>query len=218
MSVMDLVRHSKNRLVRFLGRRDLVAAAKAPTLARLESMRSRLGIQLSGEELLLIAQTINAKARPNVRPNVLVYGTGKDSEFWYRLNASGQTLFLEDDLAWVEQASRVVPHLSIRPMVYGTSLDDWRDLLNDEPALRAGLPDEVRSTKWDVILVDAPRGHEAGNPGRMKSIYHASILATAGTDVFVHDCNREVEAAYCDHFLTPSRLQNQVRRLRHYQF
>lgn len=214
MSVLDLVRHFKNRFVRFLGRRDLVAAANEPTLSRLEAMRRRLGIQLSAEELMLIASTIVAKERPNV----LVYGTGKDSEFWYRLNANGHTLFLEDDLAWVEQASRVVPHLSIRPIVYGTNLAHWRTLIADESSLKEGIPDEVRSKTWDVILVDAPRGHEDGNPGRMKSIYQASVLACESTDVFVHDCNREVEAAYCDRFLTSGRLQNVVRRLRHYKF
>ena len=197
-----------------MGRRNLRRAAQTPSLGLLEKMRSRLGIQLSAQELMYISDAV----RKRDRPNVLVYGTGNDSEYWFRLNPFGTTQFLEDDQHWVSQAARVVPHLAIDSITYGTIISDWQSLMDDEATLSANIPEVAQNATWDVILVDAPRGHEDGNPGRMKSIYQASILAKPGTDVFVHDCNREVEAAYCDRFLKATRFQIQIDRLRHYTF
>lgn len=61
--------------------------------------------------------------------------------------------------------------------------------------------------------------HEHRNhAGRMKSIFMASWLAQQHkkTDVFVHDCNRIVEATYSDKYLRPANLQKSFDRLRHY--
>ena len=72
---------------------------------------------------------------------------------------------------------------------------------------------------WKVIFVDSPQGGSSKRPGRMKSIYTASVLARRSTDVhvLVHDSTRPVEAAYSDRYLGPERLVEQVDGLRHYR-
>jgi hypothetical protein len=67
------------------------------------------------------------------------------------------------------------------------------------------LPPAVRRSGWDVILVDGPPGHREDLPGRMKSIYEASRLAAHGAKIFVHDCDRPIEAAFADRYLGPDR-------------
>ncbi len=80
------------------------------------------------------------------------------------------------------------------------------------------LPPEVRDTEWDVVLVDAPRGTRWYRPGRMKSIYTASVLADpSGGDVFVHDCHRRVEREASDRFLGPEQLVKEAGSMRHYR-
>ena len=56
-------------------------------------------------------------------------------------------------------------------------------------------------------------------PGRMQSIYMASKLAreNGNTDVFVHDCDRQIENAYANRFLGQENLACEVERLRHYR-
>jgi glucuronoxylan 4-O-methyltransferase len=99
-------------------------------------------------------------------------------------------------------------------------LSDWKILLNQDPKnLAIELPPEILETAWDLIFVDAPEGYEATKPGRMQSIYMASILAQKGkAHVFVHDCDRPAERAYCDRFLSCGCLIRSVEKLRHYKF
>ncbi|KAL1089988.1 hypothetical protein V6Z11_D07G058100 [Gossypium hirsutum] len=65
-------------------------------------------------------------------------------------------------------------------------------------ALR-NLPQEVYQLKWDVVVVDGPIGDAPEAPGRMSTIYTASILARSGktTDVVVHDVHRMIEKWFC---------------------
>jgi hypothetical protein len=84
------------------------------------------------------------------------------------------------------------------------------------------LPNDLATTEWDVVFVDAPTGWGDGTTGRMKSIFAASNLVTNG-HVFVHDCEREVEILYCDTFLRPENLVREIKAtdsgyLRHYRF
>ena len=57
------------------------------------------------------------------------------------------------------------------------------------------------------------------SPGRMQSIYTSSVLAkkSENIDVFVHDCDREVEKVYCDFFFADMELIAEFDRLRHYK-
>ena len=72
--------------------------------------------------------------------------------------------------------------------------------------LSIDLPDEVRDTKWDVIIVDGPAAWDYKYPCRMKSIYEAYNLSknSEHIDIFVHDTHREIEIKYCDYFLRPN--------------
>ncbi|MDB9541113.1 hypothetical protein PN457_15850 [Anabaenopsis arnoldii] len=183
----------------------------------LEKMRSFCKIQLSVEELKLIADVVKHKERKNSKVRFLIFGTGHDSKFWYLLNKKGETLFVEDNLEWVEIAKSIYPYLNILPVSYGTFRAEWQKLLLNPNCLREQLPDFLLNKDWDVILVDAPDGSSDSAPGRMKSIFWSSILASQNTDVFVHDCNREVEKNYCDRFLGIDNINATVQRLRWYK-
>lgn len=63
-------------------------------------------------------------------------------------------------------------------------------------------------------------GWSDAKPGRMKSIYTAAKLAHSSKDcsVFVHDCDRQVEAIYSDTFLHQKNLISMQDRLRYYYF
>ena len=68
------------------------------------------------------------------------------------------------------------------------------------------LPEDVRNTKWDIIVVDAPAGWSDKYPCRMKSIYEAYNLSKnqKGVDIFVHDSQRKIETQYSNNFLNPN--------------
>lgn len=70
------------------------------------------------------------------------------------------------------------------------------------------LPQEVYKQKWDVVVVDGPSGHSPEAPGRMSTIYTASIIARAGntTDVVVHDVDRTIEKWFSWEFLCDENL------------
>ena len=70
--------------------------------------------QMSFEEYAYIYNLINLKNGCNV----LVFGTGKDSELWSKANKNGKTIFLEDDLQWINHASVMGIGLDIRHVEY----------------------------------------------------------------------------------------------------
>jgi len=172
--------------------------------------------QLSENEYHYIANLISNKKGVNL----LVFGVGNDSGLWLAANRKGRTLFLEDSVAWLNRVIRQVPDIAVLPVCYGTRRSQWREMLEGEPsALEMNLPEKVWSVAWDVIFVDAPMGFSDICPGRMKSIYTASILASrrTGTDVILHDCDRELERSYCDRFLSSHPLIREFERTRHYR-
>lgn len=173
--------------------------------------------QLSVKEYSLIAETLLQK-----QPcNMLVFGVGRDSQMWMDLNSEGTTVFLEDNEEWVQRIQNKTPLIKIYLVKYATKCSEWRELLNisDPNALRLDLPQVILDTPWDIIFVDAPAGYSDAMPGRMKSIYMASLLANQHhhvSDVFVHDCDRKVEALFCSKYLHDENLQGTVDKLRHY--
>lgn len=78
--------------------------------------------------------------------------------------------------------------------------------LEDDPL--TDLPREVYEVKWDVVVVDGPRGDSPQAPGRMATIYTAAIMAREGntTDVVVHDTDRMIEKWYSWEFLCDENL------------
>ena len=160
------------------------------------------GVQLHATELRPIVAAITA--RPGC--SLLVFGCGRDSVFWEKVNRGGTTAFLEDNPEWLELARSGLTWAQAHLVDYGTRRQDW-GLLMDSPArLTLDLPPAVSSRQWDVVLVDGPAGYEDDQPGRMKSIYMASRLVAAGGCVFVHDCDRQVERDYAERWLGARRL------------
>lgn len=170
--------------------------------------------QLCVDEYSIIAETI-LKKRPC---NLLIFGVGKDGSLWIDLNKDGYTVFIEDNETWLQFAKNRNPTLIGYLVNYNTKLKQWKELLQIPGLLTLDLPYDINSKKWDIIFVDGPAGNHDTKPGRMKSIYTASLLAQKNNnvDVFVHDCDRIVEATYSDTFLFPKNLLHEVYKLRHY--
>jgi len=204
------LRNLRNAL---LGDVTLALGVHWPALRILRAMRRVNGVQLSAAELRAIALTV----KPKAPCRFLIFGFGNDALFWMRLNRGGTTVFLEDNDEWLQNALRSNPEAAIYPIVYETLRPQWRALLDAPDNLVTKLPESVEHTRWDVILVDAPAGWGDATPGRMKSIFLASRLVAANGDVFVHDCDREVEQIYCDRFLHADNLVAEIRRLRQYR-
>lgn len=196
-----------------LGNLSVVLCGYWPVQPILRTMRRVNGIQLSAPELRTIALTVRRKAPCRF----LIFGFGNDAPFWMRLNRRGTTVFLEDDEEWLRQSVRRNPEATVHYVAYETLRPQWRVLLDAPDSLVMKLPEMVEGTRWDVILVDAPTGWSDATPGRMKSIYLASRLVATDGDVFVHDCDREVERAYCDRFLHADNLVAEIKLLRHYR-
>ena len=152
--------------------------------------------------------------------NLLVFGAGRDSSLWIAANAGGTTVFLEDAAAWAENVRKDIPGITIHTVRYRTLRVFWR-LLRRMPSLlrMRDLPPDVTNARWDVILVDAPRGTRWYRSGRMMSIYTASRLARQGQvcDVFVHDTHRTVERQCCEEFFGAKLFVAQAGTMRHYR-
>lgn len=165
-------------------------------------------IQLTEAEARLVAAAI-AQFRPC---RLLVFGAGNDSSMWQQLNEGGTTVFLEHNPKWIDSIREVDASLDIRRVEYTTRITRWREHLDRPSSLEMDLPQEIRETRWDAILVDAPNGFiiadEYPGPGpihgRMQSIFTARELVTSGGYVFVHDAQREVEDASCTRFFSDS--------------
>lgn len=133
----------------------------------------------------------------------LVFGTGKDTDYWRICNDSGITYFLEDDDRWMQNKKDVIK------VNYKTKRFEYQQLLNEFKEhnyknLEMTLPNRITKTTWDVILVDAPQGSKDRTPGRMQSIFTAWKLADKSTTVFIHDCHREIENLYTKELFSES--------------
>ena len=159
-------------------------------------------VQLHPTELRPIVAAITA--RPGC--SLLVFGCGKDSVFWEKVNRNGTTTFLEDNPEWLGLARSALTRAEAHLVHYGTRRPDWAVLMNAPSRLELELPVAVSSRLWDVVLVDGPAGYDDDQPGRMKSIYMASRLVAPGGCVFVHDCDRQIEREYAERFLGDRRL------------
>ncbi|MEI8175113.1 MAG: hypothetical protein WCG28_04145 [bacterium] len=172
-----------------------------------------LGIQMQPIELFEIAQCIKSPM------NVLVFGLGNDSAFWHNVNKNGRTVFIEDKKKWFKDITEKYPFLEAYKIKYDTKREDWKNIIDRPDQLIINIPNELKKISWDVIIVDGPAGHDDSAPGRMKSIYTASILIKNGGAVFVHDAHREVEDAYCRKYLLDKNFVGEVKGssiLRHY--
>jgi glucuronoxylan 4-O-methyltransferase len=146
--------------------------------------------------------------------NFLVFGLGEDSYIWEQINAGGKTVFLEDDLEWIEKFKDPDVNIKIHPVKYDTKAQEHADIGFDIEKLKMKLPDEVTSIEWDMILVDGPLGHNPPRPykgpGRMQSIYTAHYLLKNNGICVVDDMGRLIEEKYASHFFGKENLYNIV--------
>lgn len=164
--------------------------------------------QLSREEMTHLISVVSRKEQ-----NMLVFGTGYDTEIWRDVN-KGETLFLEHDERFVKMGKD--KGVNVLKVEYTTKSDEWKAIINDTDRLKMELPKEVFATEWDIIFVDSPVGPVNG---RMQSIYTASMMGhkNCSCHIFVHDCDREIERVYCNKFMQRFKLLKEVRKLRHYK-
>ena len=188
-----------------------------PSFLNISVMRKINGILLSTKQLKIISATVKSQSPCKL----LIFGLGNDSLFWFRLNRGGVTVFIEDNDAWFQDISKRLKNIPSFLVDYNTQRNDWKRLLGSPALLDMPLPADVENESWDVILVDAPVGFEDHDPGRMKSIFLASRLARNSCDVFVDDCDREVEDIYCNSYLHNRNLKAEIKGpnglLRHYR-
>lgn len=187
-----------------------------PSYFNISVMRKLNEIQLSTEQLKVISTTVKRKAPCKL----LIFGLGNDSMFWFNLNRGGVTIFLEDNKSWFQKVTKRSKNLIAFFVNYNTQRSDWKMLLESPSLLDMTLPNNVEKEKWDVIFIDAPEGWNDKTPGRMKSIFLSSRLVKDSGDIFVHDCDREIEDIYCNKFLKKENLKIEIktlsRFLRHY--
>ena len=183
-----------------------------PTSVTLGLMRRLNRILTNEQELRLVVRQLKLQ----VPCDLLIFGVGFDSGLWTMLNRGGTTVFIEDNVKWADRVQLHYPEITVHIMDYNTVRSQWRELIDSPTLLELGLPEQVTDREWDVVIVDGPSGWEQGSPGRMKSIALARKLVRAKGHVFVHDCDREVERAYCDHYLGASSLVSVAGRMRHY--
>lgn len=189
-----------------------------PSHYNISVMRRLNDIQLSVEQLKYISTAIKKKTPCKL----LIFGLGNDSVFWFKLNRSGDTIFLEDDKEWLQRIAKRSKGLTAFLVNYNTQRSEWVTLLKSPALSDMILPNEVTNEDWDVIIVDGPAGWNDKTPGRMKSIYQSSQLVKNSGDVFVHDCERPVEYVYSNKFLKQENLKTEIKApdgglLRHYQ-
>ncbi|XP_024971560.1 probable methyltransferase At1g27930 [Cynara cardunculus var. scolymus] len=173
--------------------------------------------------------------------NLLVFGIGHESLMWSAFNTRGTTLFLEDDIKWVQKTLSNAPALRVHHIAYETQLSEAESLLesykttpkclppqvdlkgNTECKLALSkLPEEVYRREWDAIIIDGPRGYYQEAPGRMAVIFSVAVMArrrqgAGDTHVLVHDVNRKVEQEYAEEFLCKNNLAKAENRLWHFK-
>lgn len=131
--------------------------------------------------------------------NILIFGVGYDSKLWIETNKNGKTIFLENDQNWIDKIKKENLNMDVRLIEYSCNINDYAKIIDDENKLKINLPSDIISEKWDLIIIDSPLGGTDNCPGRMQSIYMASILNCS--HYLLHDCNRNVEKLYGKKYL-----------------
>lgn len=172
---------------------------RAPGARRSQHNNSANATALTEKEFQLLSNLISHRAPCNL----LIFGLEPQHLILASMNAGGTTILLDDDPAG--EAYRVLKHAREDPgcAPHSKPLEESTCQL----ALTK-LPQEVYELKWDVVVVDGPRGDRAEAPGRMAAIYTASMIARAGnmTNVVVHDVDRMIEKWFSWEFLCDENL------------
>lgn len=189
-----------------------------------EELKDIVGVGgMSLEEYKYICEVTTNKGD---NPNILVFSMGRDSKIWNKINNDGVTIFLEDNIEWIDKVS--TSDMEYYKITYDVPRIKWRDLTNsakndgDNTLLIKNLPTKVKDTKWDIILVDGPLGGYDGTlkgngPGRAQSIFTAHYLSENNVDIFIHDCDREIENVCSDTLFKSVDLIKRIKTLKHYK-
>ena len=162
-------------------------------LDEIEKIHTELGIKITPEQLLMICDVLL-----QITPcNLLVFGVGYDTEFWIQNNRAGRTVFLEHYQEWIDLTTKKTPKAEVYKVEYTTLRPEWQEILHQSKRLTMEIPDTTRNVKWDIIIVDAPKGHTDADPGRIQSIFTARQIISHCGHIFVHDTQRPVENTYC---------------------
>lgn len=179
-------------------------------------------VTLTEKEVSLLKNLIAQKAPCNL----LIFGLEPQYLYLSLINAGGTTIFLEDDtskLSTTKAYSNSTQMYKVEYQIPGRKAYELLKHARQKPACApssgllqvskcqlalTNLPKEVYHHKWDVIVVDGPSGDTAEAPGRMQTIYTASVIARAGktTDVLIHDVNRMIEKWFSREFLCEENL------------
>ncbi|KAG2263239.1 hypothetical protein Bca4012_015138 [Brassica carinata] len=169
---------------------------------------------LTEKELKLLSDSITSRSPCNV----LVFGFAPQYLTLSSINTRGITVILEDDNTKtkaevnpnntriysvkyhqmeVKNVYNLFRHARANPACAPNMYSIHQGSSDCKLKLK-DLPQEVYNTRWDVIVVDGPRGDDLEAPGRMGTIYTAAVLARKGssnstTYVLVHDVQRTVE-------------------------
>lgn len=195
----------REKIRKSLGKLSIRLYIRCPSQRLIKIMQRLNYIQLSPEQMELIINSINM----NKQCKLLVFGLGNDSVLWNDINYTGKTIFIEDNKLWFQKIMNNYK-LSAHLVDYATKRSQWKSLLESPERLTMSLPEEIEKEKWDVILVDAPGGYDDSTTGRMKSIFLATKLIKKDGDIFVHDCERQVEKIYCDRFLKEENFKVEI--------
>ncbi|KAI4365977.1 hypothetical protein MLD38_021909 [Melastoma candidum] len=178
---------------------------------------------LTAKEFKLLADLVKQKAPCNL----LIFGLNDQYLTLSSLNEGGMTMVLEDDpnklrskfassnTTRIFKVQHAVPskrayHLLRHARQDRSCLPGSSELKSSKCILALrDFPRDVYRVRWDVIVVDGPQGDTPEAPGRMASIYTASMLARAGnssTYVAVHDVDRTIEKWFSLDFLCEENL------------
>ena len=128
----------------------------------------------------------------------LVFGCGLDSAFYLELNP--RTVFIENLSEWVDVANLSCSKC-VHPVAYSTVMREDGALLDDADIPLIDVP-ELRGMAFDFILIDAPHGRKAGQPGRFQPVKFAAHQRSLGhlQHVCLHDLQRPVERALFERY------------------
>jgi hypothetical protein len=154
-------------------------------------VRKLRGFQISADALRAVRDEVGPGAA------VLVFGVGLDSSTWEAVNRHGHTAFLEDLEDWLDLSLAHRPHRVAHLVAYTTAVETSLEYLTHGEIPLPILPESITSRRWDVVVVDGPRGYAPEHPGRASSIAWAERLVSDGGLVLVDDYDRPVESHIC---------------------